>query len=139
MGKMAEKYLWRDRKRTFLGLPWSFTVYAVDEERFYIKRGFLNIKQDEVRLYRIMDLSLSMNLGQRIFRVGTIKCSSADKSMGDFEIKSVKKPREVMELISELVEKQRDRKRISGREFLHDGGMHDGNYGDDDDELDNDF
>ncbi len=136
MAKFGENILWHDRKRPFLGLPWSFTVYSLDEERFYIKKGLLNIKQDEVRLYRIMDISLSMTLGQRIFGVGTIKCCSADRSLGDFEIRSVKRPREVMELISDLVEEQREKKRISGREYLHDNGMHDNMYDDDNDDND---
>ena len=28
--------LWHDRKRTFFGLPWSFTIYEFDEERLFI-------------------------------------------------------------------------------------------------------
>ena len=32
-------YLWKDRKHTVFGLPWSFTKYALDEERLYITTG----------------------------------------------------------------------------------------------------
>lgn len=122
-------YVWKDRKRTFLGLPLSFTVYSLNEERLFIKSGFLNIKEDEVRLYRITDLSLTRTLLQRMFGVGTISCCSADKTLGNFVIKSVKNPRDVKEKISELVEKQRDKKRVTSREFLDDSN-------DDDEELD---
>ncbi|MBO6148851.1 MAG: PH domain-containing protein [Lachnospiraceae bacterium] len=124
MGKNTGKYLWQDRKRTFLGLPWSFTIYSLDEERLYIKRGIFTVRQDEVRLYRIMDLSLVSTIGQRIFGLGTIKCCSADKSLGDFELKNIKRPEEVMELLSENVEKQRERKRVSSREFLHESDQY---------------
>ena len=120
--------LWQDRKRTFLGLPWSFTRYSFDEDRFYIKKGFFTIKIDQVRLYRIMDLSLVQTLGQRIFGVGTIKVCSGDKSMKDFEILSIKNPEDVMVQLSELVEKERERKRVSSREFLQDGEDHDDHY-----------
>lgn len=123
-------YLWKDRKRTFLGLPWSFTKYALTEERLFIERGFLNKQEDEIRLYRIMDVSLSRSFGQRIVGVGTIHCCSADKTMGDFDIISVKKPRDVKEQLSELIEQQRDAKRVTNREFMHD--HHDDDDFDDD-------
>ena len=118
--------LWRDRKRTIFGLPWSFTIYSFDEERFYIQRGFFTIKRDQVRLYRILDLSMVETLGQRIFGLGTIKVCSGDKTLQDFDILNIKNPEAVMEQLSELVEKERERKRVSSREFLHDGEDHDG-------------
>ena len=49
--------VWSDRKRNWLGLPWTFTVYGLTEDRLFIKTGVLNIHEDEVRLYRILDLS----------------------------------------------------------------------------------
>ncbi len=127
----SKEYLWQDKKRTLFGLPLSFTKYRLDRERLYIEKGFFTKKEDEVRLYRILDLSVTMTLGQRIFGLGTIKCCSADKTLGDFEILSVKKPREVKELISENVERERTEKRVSNREFM----SHDGH--DDYDEYDN--
>ena len=123
-------YLWKDRKRTFLGLPWSFTKYALTEERLFIERGFLNKHEDEIRLYRIMDVSLSRSFGQRLVGVGTIHCCSADKTMGDFDIISVKNSRDVKEQLSELIEQQRDAKRVTNREFMHD--HHDDDDFDDD-------
>ena len=111
-------YVWKDRKRTLFGLPWSFTKYKLTEERLFIEKGFFSKKEDEVRLYRIMDLSLNRTFGQRIFGVGTIHCCSADKTLGDFDILSIKKPHEVKEMLSELVEKQRDSKRVVNREYM---------------------
>ena len=112
------EYLWSDRKRTLFGLPLSFTKYRLTEERLFIEKGFLNKSEDEVRLYRIMDLTLNRSLGQRIFGVGTIHCYTADKSMKEFDIQSVKNSKDVKEMLSELVEKQRDEKRVSSREFM---------------------
>lgn len=116
-------YLWKDRKRTIFGLPLSFTRYALTEERLFIEKGFLNKKEDEVRLYRITDVSLNRPLGQRIFKVGTIHCCSGDKSLGDFDIEKIKKSKDVKEILSNLVEKQRDAKRVTSREFI--GDSHD--------------
>lgn len=114
------EYLWSDRKRTLFGLPLSFTKYMLSEERLFIEQGFLNKKEDEVRLYRIMDVSLTRSLGQRIFGIGTIHCCSADKSMGDFDIVSIKNPKDVKELLSQQIETQRDAKRVTNREFMED-------------------
>ena len=114
--------IWKDRKRTLFGLPWSFTKYELDEERLYVKTGFFSQQEDEVRLYRIMDVSLKKSLGQRIFGVGTIHCCSADKTMGNFDILSVKNPNEVKEKLSILVEAQREKKRVSNREHMMEQG-----------------
>lgn len=90
------------------------------EDRFFVESGLISSKEDEVRLYRILDISLSCSLGQKMFGLGTIKCCSGDKTLGDFEIKNIKKPREVKELLSSQVEKQRDEKRVVSREYMED-------------------
>lgn len=122
--------IWKDRKRTlFLGLPWSFTRYSVSKERLFISRGFLNVHDDEVRLYRVMDISLTRSFMQRLAGIGTINICSGDKTMGDFELKNIKNPKETKELISDLVEKQRDVKRVVNRENMIDPHMHqDGDF-----------
>lgn len=135
-----EKYLWYDRKRTFLGLPWSFTKYAFSEDRFFVEKGFFTTTFDEVRLYRILDLKLTQTLGQKMFGVGTITVFSSDKAQGEFEIKNVKKPRIVKEELSNQIEKQRDAKRVVNREMMGgpDAPDFDDNNFDDDVDTDND-
>ena len=84
-------YKWKDRKR-HLGMPLSFTRYALSEDRLFLETGFFNIKDEEVVLYRIRDISMKRTLGQRIFGVGTITVVSSDKSCPKVELKNVKKP-----------------------------------------------
>ena len=103
--------LWHDRKR-FLGLPLSFTRYALSEDRLFLKRGFFNVKLDEVVLYRVRDLRVSVNLWQRIFGVGTVTVVSTDKSVPELVLKNIRQPREVKELIHENVEKMKIERRI---------------------------
>ena len=113
--------VWRARKRwTFLGLPWTFTVYRLTKDRMLIKRGFFTTTEDEVRLYRILDISLKRTLIQKIFGLGTIQCHSSDKTMGHFDIINVKKSYDVKNLLSDLIEKERMEKRVSNREFISD-------------------
>ena len=112
--------LWQDRKRPVFGLPLSFTKYRMTEEKLLINTGILSTKEEEIKLYRVMDITLNCSIWQRLFKVGTIHLCSGDKTTPEFDIKDVKRPSEVKELISKHVEIQRDKKRIAGREFLGD-------------------
>jgi len=115
------EFIWKDRKRPIFGLPLSFTRYRLTEEKLLIITGILSTKEEEVQLYRIMDLTLKRSIWQRIFGVGTIHCCSGDKTTPEFDIKDIKRPSEVKELLSKNVEIQREKKRVTGREFLVDG------------------
>ena len=110
--------LWKDKKRGFLGLPLSFTKYSLTKERLFIETGFLNSVENEVRLYRILDVQMTRTLGQKMLGLGSINVHSSDASQKDFTIKNIKKPKYVKELLSELVEKQRDEKRVVNRELM---------------------
>lgn len=119
MGKDQDiDFKWKDRKRTLFGLPLSFTTYKLTEEKLFIKTGFLNTKEEEVRLYRIMDVTLNRSLGQRIWKLGTIHVCSADKSTPEFDIKRIKNSQSVKNMLSDMVENERVKKRVSGREFM---------------------
>lgn len=111
--------LWSDRKRWLLfGLPFTFTKYTCTSEKFILESGMFSTKEEEVRLYRIMDLTLERTFLQRIFGLGTIICDTVDKSTPKLVIQNVKKAREVKELISEAVEEERVKKRVSSREYM---------------------
>jgi len=116
--KMAEKIVWQDRKRIIFGLPWTFTKYKLYEDKLIICTGFLNKKEEEIRLYRIMDNTLEKPLSQRIFGLGSIKVNSVDKSTPIFYIEKVKNADTVRNQLSDLVEKERTKKRVSGREYM---------------------
>ena len=72
-------YLWKDRKR-YLGMPLSFTRYSLSEDRLFTSVGFLNIRDDEVLLYRVRDIDTRRSLWQRLFGVGTVTVISSDKT-----------------------------------------------------------
>ena len=110
--KQGKTYLWQSRKRNFLGLPWSFTKYSLDEERLYVNTGFFTSTEDEVRLYRITDVTLKRGLWQKLFGMGTIHCDSSDVTLRDFDIKNVKHAKEVKDMLSELVDASRLRNRV---------------------------
>jgi len=121
--------LWYDRKRTFLGLPFSFTKYYFLEEKIIVKSGFFRLREEEIRLYRVLDITLNRTFGQRLLGLGTVHICSADKTTPELDIKNVKKSKNAKDILSELVEEAREKKRISGREFMG------GDMGDFDDDM----
>ena len=109
--------LWHDRKRYF-GLPISFTRYALSDDRLFISVGFLNIKDDEILLYRVRDIDTSRSLWQRIFGVGTVTVMSSDKTMPTLVLQNVKDPIFVKELIHKQVEEMKIRRRVRFGEVM---------------------
>ena len=109
--------LWQDRKRYF-GLPLSFTRYALSDDRLFTSVGFLNIKDDEILLYRVRDIDTSRSLWQRLFGVGTVVVMSSDKSMPTLVLKNIKDPVTIKELIHEQVEEMKIRRRVRLGEIM---------------------
>ena len=132
MAFRGDQYIWRDRTR-YLGLPLSFTRYALSEDRLFLSVGFLSIKDDEVLLYRIRDIASSRSLWQRLFGVGTVTVISSDKTMPTMVLKNIKRPMEIKELIHNQVEEMKIRRRMRVGEVM---GMQDFNDAGDDSELD---
>ena len=117
---MAKDIIWTDRKRIIFGLPWTFTKYILTKEKLLVETGILNKDQEEIRLYRIMDMTLKRSLWQRLFGLGTIHCCTADKSSPELDIQWIPDSENVKELLSDLVEAERMEKRVSSREFFSD-------------------
>jgi uncharacterized membrane protein YdbT with pleckstrin-like domain len=110
--------VWKDRKRIIFGLPWTFTRYSLTEEKLILDTGLFSRKEEEIRLYRILDITLKRPLGQRLWGLGTVHLCTADKSTPEVEIRRIKKPREFKDLLSDMVERERNEKRIGAREFM---------------------
>ncbi len=115
---MANAVIWKDRKRIVFGLPWTFTRYSLTSEKLMIDTGLFNRKEEEIRLYRVMDITLKRPFGQRIWGLGTVHLCTADKSTPELDILRVKRPKELKELLSDQVERERNEKRIAAREYM---------------------
>ena len=102
---------WSDRSRIF-GLPITFTKYSMSDDRIFCEKGLLNMKFEEILLYRVRDISMKITLGQRIFGVGSILLQSSDKTAPVLEIKNVKNPRQVKEMIHQQVEQVKEQRRM---------------------------
>ena len=111
------QYLWKDRKRYF-GMPLSFTRYMLSEDRLFFSVGFLNIKDDEILLYRVRDIDTQRSLWQRLFGVGTVTVISSDQTMPSLVLKNVKDPVFVKELIHKQVEDMKIKRRVRFGEIM---------------------
>ena len=117
---MSQKnYLWSDKKRTLFGLPLSFTRYTLTSEKLLIKIGSLSTREEEIKLYRILDFTVRKTLFQRIFGVGDIELHTADRSTPVFVMKGIKNVESIKELISKKVEEVRVDRNVRVREEFH--------------------
>lgn len=122
-------YIWQDRKR-ILGLPISFTKYSLTDDRLFRETGLLNLKEEEVLLYRVRDLEVRRSLGQRIFGVGTVCVHSSDKTTPHLDLVNIKNPREVKEAIFHEVERVKEERRMRTTELVDDGDQDEYDDGD---------
>ena len=111
MAFKGAQYIWTDRKR-FLGMPLSFTRYALSDDRLFLSVGFLSVRDDELLLYRVRDIGVKRTLWQRLFGVGTVIVSSSDKSTPTLQLVKIKNPMDVKELLHENVEEMKLRRRM---------------------------
>lgn len=109
--------IWKDRKR-ILGMPISFTRYRLTQDRLFLITGLLNVKEEELILYRVLDISMRRSLADRIFGVGMVVLYSADTTHPNLELKHIKRPGEVRDLLSRMIEQERRRSRVQGREMI---------------------
>lgn len=133
MSKNEIDYVWTDKKRTIFGLPWSFTRYYLTKTKFITRVGLLNVKEDEIDLYKIIDKSVQRSFWQRVFGCGTITIHSKDKDTPEKIVRSVKQVRAVSNLIDKYMNRMRDQYNIRGKDLIG-GYRHD-----DDDDCDDDL
>ncbi len=120
MEKLARDFgeiLWTGKK-CICGLPISFTRYILTKTKLITKVGLLNIREDEMELYRVYDEAVSFSFLQRIVGCGSIKLLSKDKDTPTKVLQSVKSPREVKRILDEAILSQRDKYSVRGRDMM---------------------
>ncbi len=117
----AEYPVVEERKRWgFFGLPFTFTVYRMNDKKLTVQTGLLTTNEDDILLHRIMDTSLSRNLWQKLFKLGNIRIASTDQTLPELVIKNIRNVREFKDVLDERVENERIRMRV------HIGEVYDG-------------
>lgn len=121
----------KERKRwLFFGLPFTFTVYKLQQKNLGLKRGFFTTIEDDLLLFRVLDVTVRRTLAQKMAGLGTITIISSDKTNPTFELKNIKRVHSFKKALDERVEDERMRMRFRtgeyvGNEFQEDVNMDD--------------
>lgn len=108
--------IWRDRRRR-MGLPLSFKRYYLKNNRLYLSEGFFSTTENELLMYRVLDIKMKISLWDKIFRVGTLTLFTADETHKELILKKIKKPVAVRDMLSKMVEAERNKLKIAGKEM----------------------
>ena len=117
--------IWEDRKH-IAWFPIGFEKYTVRDGKIYINKGLFSTVSDQTLLYRVIDIQLRRTLRQKIFGTGTIILISRVDADPEIVLENVKDSRYVMDMLSELVEEERKKRNVVGKEFYADAFVSDG-------------
>ena len=114
---MYGNIIWTGKPCSFFGLPWNFTRYILTDKKLIIRTGFLNIKEEKIELYRIVDTSMNHPITQRIFGCGTINLMSKDVSCPNVSLKEIKNSYMVHKLFEDAIESQKKEYNVLGKDI----------------------
>lgn len=115
----------RERKRwLFFGLPLTFTKYTLTNRKILINSGFFTSREDEILLYRVLDMTLSRTLIQKLFGLGTVTVEAQDTFQPTLVIKNIKNSQLFKDNLSYLVEEEKLRLHMRRGEIIEHGGAH---------------
>lgn len=121
--KWRMKMQFLERKRwLFLGLPFTFTVYTIQEEVITVNTGFLNKEENDCYMYKVQDVTLKTSLFERIFGLGTIVCYTGDTTSPQLVIGHIKNAKAVKQFILEQSEIARRKRRTMNTLDIGAGG-----------------
>lgn len=104
-------------KKLILGQPISFTSYRIEDGLLIKRQGILNIRENQIQLYRVIDVELKQDFIDNLVNQGTIILRSNSK-YDNITLENVGNPREVKALINEEIAEQRRNQNIRTNEMV---------------------
>lgn len=115
-----------ERKRwLFLGLPFTFTKYAIREDMITIDAGLFKTVENDCYMYKVQDVQHSATLMEKIFGLGTVTCFTGDTTHPQLLMVHIKKSREIKDFILEQSEKARLKRRTVNMLDIGSGNIQD--------------
>ena len=101
-----------ERKRwLFLGLPFTFTKYAIKEDVITVDEGLLKTVENDCYMYKVQDVQHSASLLEKIVGLGTVTCFTGDTTHPQLVLQHIKHSKAVKDFILEQSEKARLKRR----------------------------
>ena len=111
---------YNEKKRSlFLGLPWTLTRYHITDELISESRGLIRKVEDDCFMYKVEDVRLEISFLERILKIGTISCYTADNTTPNLMIRHVKKAREIKDFILKASEADKRRRGVVQTQHLN--------------------
>jgi len=99
------------------------TSYELTTQRLRISTGILNKHLDELELFRVKDYSMTQPLFLRLMGLGNLTMITSDASTPTVEMKAIAGVEDVREKLRNVVQAERDRKRVRAMDLEDsDGG-----------------
>jgi uncharacterized membrane protein YdbT with pleckstrin-like domain len=73
-------------------------IYAITNQRVYVRRGIINIKEKDIPLGKINDVQITRSLIQRLFNAGDISIQVGNDG-SSMNIKDINRPREFRDMV----------------------------------------
>jgi len=84
-------------------LRWYRVRYVITSRQVYIKRGFVSLDVDQIRLARIQNTQLSQSILERLLGYGDVVAYTAGSDTLNIEFEAVPNPSRVNETLSRLL------------------------------------
>jgi uncharacterized membrane protein YdbT with pleckstrin-like domain len=120
--------IWSQRRKNWCRTPFTFTVYGLSSEELGVRSGVLSQDFNTVKLFRIVDVTLTRSLTQRLFGLSTLTINANDASShGVIRIDNIIDGFSVRKKLQAAVDASRSRYHVTSREFMDDAD--DNGYG----------
>ena len=115
------EFEWHDRKH-IAWFPIGLTSYKIQNGKIFVNKGFFNMTSNQTRLYRITDMQMRRTFWQRIlFHTGTLILVSKVDADHEIRFESIKNPELLNSILSDLIEADRRKNNVLGKEFYSPG------------------
>lgn len=109
----GERVLWQGRPNLPLSWIAALTIrYKLTNERLIVTRGFVSKAIEEIELYRVNDVSMKQSVMERMFGLGDVRLETTDASTPEPQIKDIKNPERVKDMIRTASRAERQRRRV---------------------------
>jgi len=105
----------------FVALYKKYSIlYRLSTQRFFVFRGLVSRKVEELELFRVRDIKVTQTVFERILKFGKMTVYSTDQTAPKFEMAGIGQPLKIKDTIRVQYRISRQRERVRPTEFISD-------------------